>query len=277
MNAIQTLENSAVVPFRFESFGVKIRIDSNLKDMITEAEAVSRRALLGNVVETAEGGDFDHHFRLEKTDDLFTLIQNEERIASDHLRPRFFKFFDSILRVAVGEYAIDRVFIHAGVVGWKGKAILIPGDSFTGKTTLVAELVRSGAVYYSDEFAILDADGLVYPFARPLGMRKDDRTHTPYELTAEDLHGTFGTEPIQVGMVLLTSYAADEVWCPKMLSAGEGVLQMIPFTLSIRHRPKFTMEVLNNIAGRAIITSGRRGTVEIFAKTLLNFVDNHLN
>ena len=58
----------------------------------------------------------------------------------------------------------ERVFVHAGVVGWKGHAIVIPGRSRSGKTTLVAELVKAGAEYYSDEFAVLDAEGRVHPF-----------------------------------------------------------------------------------------------------------------
>src|SRR6186713_3314163 len=35
----------------------------------------------------------------------------------------------------------QRVFVHAGVVGWKGRAIVIPGRSHSGKTSLVAALV----------------------------------------------------------------------------------------------------------------------------------------
>jgi hypothetical protein len=31
----------------------------------------------------------------------------------------------------------------------------------------VAELVRAGATYYSDEFAVLDSRGRVHPFPRP--------------------------------------------------------------------------------------------------------------
>ena len=55
-----------------------------------------------------------------------------------------FDRFESDLRIFVAEWAKHRVFVHAGVVGWKGKAIVIPGRSFSGKSTLVAELVRAG-------------------------------------------------------------------------------------------------------------------------------------
>src|SRR5581483_1001800 len=43
------------------------------------------------------------------------------------------------------------VFVHAGVVAWRGRALVIPGPSNSGKSTLVAALVAAGAAYYSDE------------------------------------------------------------------------------------------------------------------------------
>jgi hypothetical protein len=203
------------------------------------------------------------------------IIQNGEKIAGGGTHKKFFKFWESILRVGIAERAVDLVFLHAGVVGWKGKAIIIPADSFKGKSTLVSELVRNGAEYYSDEFAIIDRNGLVYPFARPIGRRTED--YKPYELKIEELGGSFGLTPIPIGLVLITEFKADAKWSPKILTPGQGVLEMIPFTLCLRHRPDFSLEVLNNIASSAIIASSLRGTAEKFAKTLLNFVDKRIN
>lgn len=264
-----------MVPFEFESYGVSVRIESNLQEMVDEAEKTIRVSLLNDIRPT-QVEQFDHVFQLNR-DKRGTriMIQNGERISSGGTRKKFFKFFDSIIRVVVAEYAVDRVFLHAGVVGWKGKAIVIPADSFKGKSTLVSELVRNGAEYYSDEFAIFDREGLVHPFARRIGRRTDD--YIPYELTVEDLGGTYGNTPIPVGLVLITEYRANAKWSPKKLSAGNGVLEMIPFTLCLRHQPDFSLEVLNNIASNAIIASSLRGTAENFAKTLLNFVDKHIN
>ena len=64
------------------------------------------------------------------------------------------------------------MFVHAGVVAVDGRALLLPGGSFTGKTTLVAALLRAGAQYGSDEYAVLDEAGLVLPaYPRPLSIR----------------------------------------------------------------------------------------------------------
>ena len=61
------------------------------------------------------------------------------------------------IRVQVATSSETRVFVHAGVVGWHGRAIVIPGESRSGKSELVTALVQAGATYYSDEYAVLDA------------------------------------------------------------------------------------------------------------------------
>ena len=43
------------------------------------------------------------------------------------------------LQLYVAEQARRRVFVHAGVVGWCGKAIVIPERTMSGKTTLVRQ------------------------------------------------------------------------------------------------------------------------------------------
>jgi hypothetical protein len=268
---------SPIRPFCLESYGVRVKIGGNDQALIDEAAKVANLSLLGNV-EKIDGAQFDHVFELIRTrSGTYRLNQNDSYLASGRSRRKFLKFFDSIIRVSVGEYAVDRVFLHAGVVGWKGKAIVMPADSFQGKSTLVAELVRQGADYYSDEFAVLDAEGAVHPFARPISLRTRDAHVKPYEVRVEDLGGRAASSPIPVGMVLLTGYTEGARWRPKILSAGNGLMEIMPFALSIRQRPEFSLKVLHNVATRAIIASGRRGSAELFARTLLKFVDKHVD
>src|SRR5262249_36246454 len=81
--------------------------------------------------------------------------------------------FEADVQLHVAEMAPERVFVHAGVVAYQGRGILLPGRSFAGKSTLVRELVQAGAQYYSDEYAVLDADGAVHPYPRPLSIRNE--------------------------------------------------------------------------------------------------------
>src|SRR5205814_1107286 len=114
----------------------------------------------------------DQLFELKRNKTGYALYHNGEGIGSCRGKKKFFKFFDSIVRIVVGENAVDRVFLHAGAVGRKGRAIVLPAESFKCKSTLVAELVRQGAEYYSDDFAIFDDHGLLHPFPRTISLTK---------------------------------------------------------------------------------------------------------
>jgi hypothetical protein len=84
-------------------------------------------------------------------------------VATKMTLPVALHVLDAQLRARIAYAAPDRIFVHAGVVAVGDRAILLPGMSFAGKSTLVAALVSTGATYLSDEFAVLDAAGLVHP------------------------------------------------------------------------------------------------------------------
>src|SRR5262245_11510226 len=69
---------------------------------------------------------------------------------------------------AVVQRQKDFAVVHSGVVAHDGGAVLLPGSTGSGKSTLVAELVRRGALYLSDEYALVDGAGDVHPYPRSL-------------------------------------------------------------------------------------------------------------
>lgn len=269
-------EVAALRTFSFESYGVNVTIESREQELVDQAEEVARKSLLDRI-RSAEPVNPDYLFRIDRTHyKTHSLFQNGERLTYGMSRKLFFKSFDSILRVAIARDAVNRVFLHAGAVGWKGKAILIPADSYQGKSTLVAELVRQGAEYYSDEYAILDKDGNVHPFPRPISMRTYDGELAIHELEIESLGGIVADKPIPVGLILITKYVENGKWRPKLLTPGQGMLEIMPHTISLGNHPDFSLSVLKNIASRAIIASSYRGSAKNFAKTLISFVDKHV-
>ncbi|HEY6187475.1 MAG TPA: hypothetical protein VIW80_07345 [Pyrinomonadaceae bacterium] len=176
--------------------------------------------------------------------------------------------FESNLRLFVAEAARRRLFVHAGVVGWRGRAILIPGQSMSGKTSLVLELVRAGATYYSDEYAVLDEQGRVHPFPKTLSIREHSR-YKQTEYPVESFGGRRGVKPLPVGLVLVSPYKAGAHWRPQPVSAGQGILELLSHTVSARRQPERALAVLQRALIDASIIKGARGEAHQVAGSIL--------
>lgn len=199
---------------------------------------------------------------------LYGDISKLVRTVDDEL---FFDAFESDLQLHVAEWARRRVFVHCGVVGYKGRAILVPGRSHSGKTTLIAELVRAGAVYYSDEYAVLDAQGHVHPYSRPLAVREEaGGKQTKRE--AQFFGGVKGFKPLPVGLVVSTHHKPGARWRPKILTPGKGLLELLANTVSARRQPERALATLQRVVSVAPVLKGARGeaaeTVAAIFKTM---------
>jgi hypothetical protein len=194
---------------------------------------------------------------------LFSLAYaNANRIARTPELFQAIDAFESDLQLYVAETAPRRVFVHAGVVGWQGQAIVIPGRSFSGKTTLTAELVKAGMTYYSDEYAVLDEHGRVHHYARPLSIRENGHLEKPKKYGVETLGGRPGSKPLPVGLVVVSKYKPGAKWRPRQLSAGEGALALLANTVSARREPQTTLATLHKVVSRAAVLKGQRGEAQ---------------
>jgi hypothetical protein len=201
-------------------------------------------------------------------------LRRFQLLYADHLRlartvdlEELFERFEADLQLCVAEAARRRVFVHAGVVGWKGRAVVLPGRSFSGKTTLIAELVRAGADYYSDEFAVLDPEGRVHPFARPLAVRGVDFRQR--KVSVAELGGSAATKPLPVGLVVVSEFREGSRFRPRTLTPGQGSLALLANTVPARRRPAEVLETLEKVVRAADIVRGARGeAAEAAAKIL---------
>ncbi len=170
----------------------------------------------------------------------------------------------------VAEHAPNHLFVHAGVVGWKGHAIVMPGSSFAGKTTLVQAWLEAGATYYSDEFAVLDCAGRVHLFARPLAIR-DGSTVGSRRVPVASLGAESGTTPMPIGLVLATSYRPGARWRPRRLTPALALLELMRHTVAARGNPTHSMPILKQ-AVSGVAFAGVRGE----APPLVSWVRNHV-
>jgi len=133
-------------------------------------------------------------------------------------------------------------------------------------------LIKAGATFYSDEYAVLDGQGRVHPFARPLQIR-DGENGRQKRYSIEDLGGRAGVKPLRVGLVALSNYKPGAKWRPRQLSAGQGVLEMFAQTVSARRQPEKALETLQKIAAQATILKGTRGEAAEMVDVILKYLD----
>jgi hypothetical protein len=244
------------------AYGVSLRLRASQRALL-DALGTRASALGWKDVERA---DVDLDYAVEASAGGFELRCNGETVRSTPDSIALAEAFEDHSKIELALRSPGYVFVHAGVVGWRGGAIVVPGRSRTGKTTLVEALVRAGAEYYSDEFAILDARGYVHPYAVPLAIRSPGgRT----SITAEAIGGRTGTMPLPVSLIVLTEYHPAGRWRPRPVSPALGMLGLMDNTVAARQSPDRTMPTLRRVAEGAGIVRSRRGGAEAVIRTLL--------
>jgi hypothetical protein len=264
------------VGFSLRSYGVRIGIRSNdpaaldrvCAHLPSEWENVTS-SVVDRVYSILIGGQGSR----ANVRRLNLLYGDHVRLARSFDLDSLFETFESDLRLFVAELATHRVFVHAGVVGWKGQAIVIPGRSYSGKSTLVAELVRAGATYYSDEYAVLDSRGRVHPFSKPIELREEGKFQQR-KVTVTELGGQSGTKPLPVGLVLLTRFQSGARWRPRKLTPGKGVLELLFNTVSARRSPERALATLRVVASQAALLKGVRGNATEVVDALLKRLED---
>ena len=255
----------------FTSHGVRVGVRVNnpealglVQDYFPPGWKRSRATTVERLYSFVHGGSNEAQPRGVRRFNL--LYRDIGRLARTKNLEEALELFESDLQMHIATEAPRRVFVHAGVVGWKGGAILVPGRSYSGKTTLVAELIKLGATYYSDEYAVLDARGRVHPFARPLQIREDGKQ---IRYRVETLGGRTGVKPLPVKLVIVSRYKPGAKWRPRELSAGQGVLELLNQTVSARTQPERAFATLRQVATQALTLKGVRGDAREMASALL--------
>lgn len=175
---------------------------------------------------------------------------------------------DAEIRGFVATHAQGAVFVHAGTVAHRGRALVLPGASLAGKTTLVVALVRAGATYFSDEYAVLDAQGQVHPYPKPLSVRRGDGSGSR-EVPVADLGGTVGRASAAVAVIAITSYRAGASWRPVRRSSAVGALTLLCHAGAARRAPAAVLAAVRGAALNAVVLEGERGEAPAAAQELL--------
>ncbi len=160
------------------------------------------------------------------------------------------------------DHARDHLVVSAGVVAHQGRAIVLPGRTMVGKSVLVAALLRAGALYYTDDWAVIDRDGRAHPYPGLLNIRGEGR------VSAESLGAGVGDTPIPVGLIARIVFKAGSRWDPQPRTAAEGAMMLIGHAYGMDD-PAAAMKIARATVADARVIEGERDDADGAAAALL--------
>ncbi len=263
MAAQSPIQKDSGYEFAFASFGVRIGIW--LEDPAW-LPGVEECLPPGWVPIASEGLDRCYRLQLSASDEKVRLpsgvrlTMNGELAAWAPTPESILDALESQLQIYVAEFSDPALFVHAGVVRWHDVTIMLPGSSFAGKSTLVTALVEAGAIYYSDEYAVLDREGLVRPYPRRLSLREGPFGPAQrIDLAKHACCQEDGDEALPVDIVLFATYEDGRHWSCQRLDHGAAILALCEHTVAIQRRPADALAILAKIAENASVYKGVRG------------------
>jgi hypothetical protein len=266
----------------FEAFGLKIGVTADDPSVIARLQGLgpvgSRPCDPEDVecrigVTTTDLGRFNVRFDVREGE---VLAERDPTvyIAGDSDLDLAIESLDVHVQSYIALHAPDHIFIRAGVVAYRGHAILLPGGPVIGTSTLVRELVRTGATAYSEDYAPLDREGRVHPYFRPSvpGVEQGAQPNRGGEAGLEN------PEPLPVSAVVLTTYMPGAEWEPRYLSRGEAILALMSHAEPGSERPEETFEVVTgSLADGLVAIQSDRGEAEAVAPLLLADVERAIS
>jgi hypothetical protein len=244
---------------RFSSFGCRFEVRSSSDDLM---DAIARR--LPPLTASSETGSARKQFMVRAPGPCacgdrhaeYEVWSGRTLVGTSSSQLEAVDLHRATVKLWVAELAPRRTFIHAGAVAWHGQVIVLPGRTTTGKTTLVKALLDAGAVYLSDDMAVLDDDARVWPYPQPLGVRDldadpQDGSAPQEDLAVEALGARTADRPLPVGAIVITFYWPDARWKPEPLTVGGAAMGLIEHAVAVRRRPEESLRRATALARAA--------------------------
>ncbi len=247
------------------AYGVAMTLEASPPELLADM-----RAYLPPAWEDDATGTGNWDFRMSRDKDGRYELYHVDRVIAAGPADEVLEGFEHMVRLRFATSSPTHFFLHAGAVAHRGLGIVIPGASFSGKTTLVAALVLAGAVYYTDENAVLDDRGLLHPYPKPLGVREVPGDRTQTSQTVDELGGVGGTMPVPVKLVVASEYRPGAVWEPSTLSPADTILTLMQHTVGGLDRPAESMQAMHRAAEGVSALKGERGDADAVAEDLMD-------
>jgi hypothetical protein len=257
--------------FEMRAFGCNILVEADCLETYTILERYVFPSFPRLVSTTAERDIF---IRLDRVANQSQLSIDAVVVAS---AGRTISLVPDLIR-ALDDAVIQRLSalraVHAGAVLWGERALLLPGATHAGKSSLVAELLRRGATYFSDEYALIDSEGRVHPYPRPLLLRNGSPEQFPV-LPAE-CNASIGDNPAPVGWILSLEYLPENTWSVGAVSQSEALLLLLRNTPHVLSESPDLVAVFQRAVAGTTCFVGRRPDANEAVSQILRLIGSPL-
>lgn len=175
---------------------------------------------------------------------------------------------ESDLGLFAAEHLVDLVAVHAAVIALGDRLVVLPGPSFTGKSTLCAAAVDGGHVVWSDEYALIDpATGEVTGWPRRIKVRDSDGGTRRVSI------GSMSPRPAQrAGLLAFVAYeASGEVALDvQPITAGDAAMRLLGNTVCAQLRPSDSLAAATALARSCEAVAGVRSSAAEMLSALLD-------
>jgi hypothetical protein len=199
----------------------------------------------------------DIHLSVERNAGSFCVLLDDKLAASANtLHDAVLEAVKTLDDLVVHRMKLFRA-VHAGAVLIEGRALLFPGSTHAGKSSLVAELLHCGASYFSDEYALIDNKGRMHSYPRPLLLRNGRPAQSL--VLPEELNASFAAKSAPIGWILALDYVPGAVWKIQAMSQGEAVMLLLRNTPHQLEKSPEMIDCFLHAAANAVCYEGQRG------------------
>jgi len=241
-------------PLELELLGLPVRIEASDEDVRAQLSLVygrsrcspGERPLVARLARAGASHRIAVDGRAERTEESAT----EAVGALNHE-----------LLQALMERSRSLYFVHAAVVAWRGHALVLPGLSRAGKSTVALALVLEGARYLSDELLAFTRAGRAEPLPRAFKIRDECVPYFPELadrfvgegegrfLPFEALRADVLAPPAPIGAIAVPSWSAGARNQPARMSRGGALLALAAASLNFGTHREQSLDWLATLAG----------------------------
>jgi hypothetical protein len=177
----------------------------------------------------------------------------------------------------VVEEAGNRLLLHAAAAERDGRIVIMAGPEGSGKSTLVAALVRSGLRYVTDETVAVElSTATIVPYPKPIALHETEQCQrlVPAHAIRPDAVATSGGNACL--LVLLAGYQPEHATTARAIPRAEAAVALAQQAFNLRDLGPGRLDALAEVVRACDCYRLKVGDLQAGRDVVLSLLDNAL-